>query len=178
MSVEKVYLRGDVLAEPRFNQWYAWPALISPASSAMFVANSHVKIMQSFVAAPQVHAAALKNPAMRGGPFIACDAGSVREVESLLEKTVKEQARALELAADIQSLYRLLAAEAGGASLEPLYERVPATLKGYVELVYELNNSPSVRFIEGLLYRSPYYDPASQSVSLARAPRAAARTSS
>src|SRR5918997_1976856 len=112
MSVEKVYLRGDVVAEPLFNRWYAWPALISPASSAMFVANSHLKIMQSFVAAPQVHVAALRNPAMRGGPFIAYDAGRAKEVEALLEKTVREQARALELAADIQALSRLLASEA------------------------------------------------------------------
>src|SRR5918997_5425616 len=126
MSVEKVYLRGDVLAEPLFNRWYAWSSLISPASSAMFVANSHLKIMQSFVAAPQVHVAALKNPAMRGGPFIACDAGRAGEVEALLEKTVKERALALGLAEDIQGLSRLLASEAGGASLEPLYERVPA----------------------------------------------------
>jgi hypothetical protein len=53
MSVERVYLRGDVLAEPLFNRWYAWSFLISPASSAMFVANLHLKIMQSFVASPQ-----------------------------------------------------------------------------------------------------------------------------
>ncbi len=166
MSVEKVYLRGDVLAEPLFNQWYAWSSLISPASSAMFVANSHLKIMQSFVAAPQVHAAALKNPAMRGGPFIAYDVSRVKEIEALLEKTTREQAHVLELAADIQRLSRLLATEAGGSSLEPLYERVPETLRGYVELVYDLNHNPSIRFIEGLLYQSRYYNQSSQSISL------------
>lgn len=166
MSGERVYLRGDVLAEPLFNQWYAWSSLIAPASSAMFVANSHLKIMQSFVAAPQVHMAAHKNPAMRGGPFIAYDASRVKNIQELLEKTTREQAHALELAADIQRLSRLLATEAGGSSLEPLYERVPETLRGYVELVYDLNNSPSIRFIEGLLYRSQYYNQSSQSISL------------
>jgi L-ascorbate metabolism protein UlaG (beta-lactamase superfamily) len=168
MSAERVYLRGDVLAEPLFNRWYAWSSLISPASSAMFVANSHLKIMQSFVAAPQVHAAANKNPAMRGGPFIDYDPSRVKDIQALLDETVREQARVLEFAADIQRLFKLLAAEASGASLEPLYEKVPESLRGYVELVYDLNHSPSVRFIEGLLYRSPYYSLSSQSISLSR----------
>ena len=168
MPGERVYLRGDVVAEPLFNQWYAWSSLISPASSAMFVANSHLKIMQSFVAAPGVHAAALKNPAMRGGPFIAHDVGRMPDVKALLEKTVAERPHVLELASAIQRTGEMLMSEADGSSLEPLYERVPDILKGYVELVYDLNNQPSVRFIEGLLYRSRYYSPSSQSMSLSR----------
>ena len=79
-----VYLKQNVLAEPLFNQWYAWPSLISPATAAMYIANAHVKIMQSFVAAPQVHVAALKNPAMRGGPFISYDATRTAEVKELM----------------------------------------------------------------------------------------------
>src|SRR2546423_2941587 len=168
MSDERVYLRGDVLAEPLFNQWYAWSSLISPASSAMFVANSHLKIMQSFVADPGVHVAALRNPAMRGGPFIAYDASRVKDVKALMEKTLKEQAHVLEFAASIQRLSEMLANEADGSSLEPLYERVPDILRGYVELVYDLNNNPSIRFIEGLLYKSQYYPRSSQSISLSR----------
>ena len=168
MSVERVYLRGDVLAEPLFNQWYAWSSLISPAPSAMFVANSHLKIMQSFVAAPAVHVAALRNPAMRGGPFIAYDASKVKDVKALMEKTIKEQAHILEFAASIQRLSEMLSNEADGGSLEPLYERVPDIIRGYVELVYDLNNNPSIRFIEGLLYKSQYYPRSSQSISLSR----------
>ncbi|HEX8090685.1 MAG TPA: MBL fold metallo-hydrolase, partial [Blastocatellia bacterium] len=60
----------------------------------------------------------------------------------------------------------LIANQAKGESMEPLYERVPEALKGYVELVYDLNRSPSIRFIEGLLYNSRYYNPALQSISL------------
>jgi L-ascorbate metabolism protein UlaG (beta-lactamase superfamily) len=168
MSTEKVYLRGDVVVEPLFNQWYAWSSLIAPASSAMFVVNSHLKIMQSFVAAPDVHAAALRNPAMRGGPFIAYDASRTKDVKALLERTIKEQAHSLEFATAFQLLSETLAREADGSSLEPLYQSVPDMLKGYVELVYDSNNQPSVRFIEGLLYNSPYYSRASQSISLSR----------
>jgi L-ascorbate metabolism protein UlaG (beta-lactamase superfamily) len=134
----------------------------------MFVANSHLKIMQSFVAAPGVHAAALKNPAMRGGPFIAHDASRAKDVKALMEKTIEERAHILDFAAAIQRLNEMLAHEADGSSLEPLYERVPDILRGYVELVYDLNNHASIRFIEGLLYQSEYYSPSSQSVSLSR----------
>jgi L-ascorbate metabolism protein UlaG (beta-lactamase superfamily) len=47
-----------------------------------------------------------------------------------------------------------------------MYEKVPANLRGYVELVYDLNNNPSMRFYEPLLYKSEYYNPSSQSVLL------------
>ena len=166
MTDENVYLKPNVLAEPLFNQWYAWSCLISPATAAMFIANSHLKIMQSFVNTPQIHVAALKNPAMRGGPFINYDASRTAEVKELLERTIKHQAHMLELAASIQTVSELLENEAQGFSLEPLYQKVPQNLKGYVELVYDLNNKASVRFIEGLLYRSPFYKPESQSLAL------------
>ena len=166
MTNENLYLQQNVLAEPLFNQWYAWSCLISPATAAMFIANAHVKIMQSFVATPQIHVAALKNPAMRGGPFLNCDASRVTDVKQLLERTIKEQANMLELAASIQTLNELVETEAQGFTIEPLYRKVPENLRGYVELIYDLNNNPSVRFIEGLLYRSQFYNPASQSVAL------------
>ena len=166
MPTDYVYLKQNVLVEPLFNQWYAWPSLLAPATSAMFVANSHLKLMQSFVTAPQVHMAALKNPAMRGGPFINCDASKVPEIKALLEKTVKEQAHILEFAAGVQSLSDMLSNEAKGSSVEPLYKMVPDVLRGFVELVYDLNNSPSVRFIEALLYKSRFYNQSSQSIAL------------
>ncbi|HXQ74270.1 MAG TPA: MBL fold metallo-hydrolase [Pyrinomonadaceae bacterium] len=166
MSLPHVYLKQNVLAEPLFNQWYAWPGLIAPASAAMFIANSHLKIMQSFVSAPQVHVAALKNPAMRGAPFIHYDANRVPEIKALIEKTSKEQAHKLELAAAIRTLTELLDNEATGFSLESLYAKVPDELRGYVELSYDVSNHPSIRFIEGLLYKSRYYDTSSQSISL------------
>ena len=166
MSQPQVYLKQNVLAEPLFNQWYAWPGLIAPASAAMYVANSHLKIMQSFVSAPQVHISALKNPAMRGAPFIHYDVDRVPAIKALVEKTSKEQAHLLELATAIRTLIELLENEATGFSLEALYPKVPDALKGYVELVYDLSNHASIRFIEGLLYKSRYYDTSSQSISL------------
>lgn len=132
----------------------------------MYVANSHLKIMQSFVSAPQIHVMAMKNPSMRGGPFINYDETKVQPVSELLARTKREQADLLEFAGAINSLTDILLSEASGGSLEPFYEKVPESLKGYVELIYDLNNSPSVRFIEGLLYRSPYYKESLQSIAL------------
>jgi L-ascorbate metabolism protein UlaG (beta-lactamase superfamily) len=166
MSSDSLYLKQNVLVEPLFNQWYAWPQLISPATAAMYIANLHIKIMQSFVATPQAHIAALKNPAMRGGPFINYGLDQVNAMKALLERTVKEQAQMLAFAGAVSELDQMLSNEAQGFSLEPLYQKVPDILRGYVELVYDLNNHPSMRFIEGLLYRSPFYNVDSQTITL------------
>lgn len=164
MNNNSKYLRQNVLAEPLFNQWYAWSYIISPATAAMFIANSHLKIMQSFIAAPQTHINALKNPSMIGGPFIDYGVDRINEIKALHEKTVKEQAHMLDFANAVRAVDELLSSEAVGYSLEPLYQKIPAPLKGYVELTYDLNNHASVRFIEGMLYKSPYYGTSSQSV--------------
>ena len=162
----EVYLREDVKIEPLVNNWPAYPHIISPAPASMNIANGQVKIMKSFLAAPVIHAAAVKNPAMRGGPFMEIAVNRASEVRSLLDRTLKEQAHMIEFAEGIKALDDLLMSEAKGYSLEPLYNKVPEALKGYVELVFDLNNNPSIRFIEGLLYKSRYYNKDSQGVAL------------
>ena len=168
MNNQKVCLKPSTLLEPLFNQWYAWPYLIPPASAAMYIANAHVKIMQSFVSAPQVHIAALKNPGMLGGPFINYDVSKVGEIKQLADKTTSENAHMVKFAEAIKTLDETLMAEATGFSLEGFYQKTPEVLRGYVELVYDLQNNPSIRFIEGLLYKSKYYNPGSQSVMLSQ----------
>jgi L-ascorbate metabolism protein UlaG (beta-lactamase superfamily) len=166
MPSQEVYFKQNVVAEPLFNQWYAWSNLIPPATAAMYIANSHLKIMQSFVSTPEIHMAALENPEMLGGPYINYDARRVGEVKQLLDETLKGQAHMVEFAEAVKSFETLLHNEASGYSLQALYRKVPDALKGYVELVYDLHSRPSIRFIEGLLYRSKYYNTASQSVSM------------
>ena len=166
-SEEKFYLKPNVQMEPLVSQWPAWPHLIPPATSAMNTAYLHLKVMKSFIMAPDLHAATLKDPAMRGGLFLNLDPRKVDEVKALSERTTKEQAHMISLAEAIKALNAMLMKEAKGYSLEGLYNHVPPTLRGFVELVYDLNNQPSVLFIEGLMYRSPYYDPSRQSISLA-----------
>ena len=160
------YLRDDAVIEPLVRSWYAWSYLIAPASSAMYVANAHLKLMDSFVAAPQVHARAMKDPALRGGPFVGCDVERVAEVRALADETRRRASDLLELAAAIAATEQMVAAEAKGLSLEPLYAKVAAPLRGYVELAYDLNQAAGVRYFEGLLYRSRFRDPSAESVQL------------
>ncbi|HEY1403899.1 MAG TPA: MBL fold metallo-hydrolase, partial [Pyrinomonadaceae bacterium] len=164
-----VYLKSDVIAEPLFAGWYVWPHLISPATCAMNVVGRHLRIMNSYIQSPQVHAAAVKNPKMLGGPFIDYAANRAEEVRLLRDRTLDEQAPLIALAQAIRQLTRLLKQEATGYSLEPLYEKVPEPLRGYVELFYDLQNQPSFRFYEAMLYRSPYYQRSAQSVLLTTA---------
>ncbi len=166
MASENLYLRPNVVMEPLIDHWYAWAHLIPPATAAMNIVGRHLKIMESYVKAPQIHEAAVKNPAMLGGPFIDYKERRVPQITALIEQTKRDRAHLLELAAAIQQLDDLLRQEAKGYSLEPLYARIPEQLRGYVELVYDLNNQPSFRLIEPLLYRSPYYDESAQSLML------------
>jgi L-ascorbate metabolism protein UlaG (beta-lactamase superfamily) len=161
-----MYLRQDVRAEPLFNRWYAWAHLIPPASAAMHVQNLHVKLMRSYIASPSVHAEAAKNPAMTGGQFLDLGGERVDEIRALLDWTLTTSSDLVELAGGIKKLEDTLAAEATGGSLEPMYAKVPEPLRGYVELVYTMSGAPLVRYIEGLLYKSPLFDTKRQSILL------------
>ena len=161
-----LFLRQNVQVEPLVESWYAWSHLISPATAAMNIVDRHLKIMQSYVQAPQVHAAAVKNPAMLGGPFIDYDGQRVDEIKALMEKTKQDQGQMIAFSEAIKQLDQMLRVEAKGFSLEPLYAKVPEILKGYVELVYDMNNQASFRLIEPLLYRSQFYDASRQSLML------------
>src|SRR5882757_1495104 len=159
------YLRPNVAIEPLYNQWYAWVYLIPPQTAPMFVANLHLRIMKSFAATPDLHVAALKNAAMKGGPFINYPASRARDIERLLDKTRNEQAAALRFVEALAELDKLLAASSGH-SLEGMYPQVPEILRGYVELTYDLNHRATPRFIEPLMYRSPHYREDAQSMVL------------
>lgn len=163
MSQPARYLKPNVAVEPLYNQWYAWWYLVSPATAPLMVANLHVKIMQSFVANPAVHVAALNNPALIGGPYLAHGVDKVGAVSELLARTQKEAAASLHFAQAVAELHKVLAASTGH-SLEDVYKQVPDLLRGYVELTYDLANRASPRFLEALLYRSPHYREAAQSL--------------
>ena len=166
MSDEKLFLRPNVVMEPLIDQWYAWAHLIAPATAAMNISERHMKIMQSYIKTPEVHAAAVKNPAMLGGPFIDYQGKRIEEIKDLMERTRTERAQMFALYQAIKELDELLRNEAVGFSLESLYKKIPEILRGYVELVYDLNNQPSFRLLEALLYKSDFYDSSAQSMML------------
>lgn len=161
-----MYLKPNVVLEPLVDNWYAWSHLISPATAAMNIVNRHHKIIESYLAAPQIHKEAVLNPKMRGGPFMDFNGGRIEEVTELQKDSLKKQAKMFEFAAAVKELDKMLAEEAKGFGLEKVYEKIPDLLKGYVELFYDRNNNPSFRFFESLLYKSEFYNKNSQSIGM------------
>jgi L-ascorbate metabolism protein UlaG (beta-lactamase superfamily) len=166
MSDDLLYLKQNIQVEPLFDQWYAWSHLISPCTAARNVTERHLKIMDSYINAPQVHANAVKNPQMLGGPFIDYGGKRVDEIRALRDRTRKQRPQFLEMSGALAALDTLLRQSATGYSLHPLYAQVPEPLRGCVELGYDLSNHPSYRLIEPLLYRTKYYDESVQSLML------------
>jgi L-ascorbate metabolism protein UlaG (beta-lactamase superfamily) len=161
-----LFLKPNIKLEPLVDQWYAWSHLISPAPAARWMAQSHLAIMESYISAPSTHASAVRNPKMRGGPFIDYEVCRVAEIIALRDRIKKERRSMFALSDAISKMDVMLRQEAKGQSLSEVYKRVPDVLRGYVELVYDLNNAPTYRFVEPLLYKSQHYDRSAQTVSL------------
>jgi L-ascorbate metabolism protein UlaG (beta-lactamase superfamily) len=166
MNPGKVFLKPNVVIEPLVDRWYAWSHLISPATAAMNIVGRHLPIMESYIMAPDIHAEAVQNPQMKGGPFMDLDGDRTTEIAALKDETTVKRGNMILFAQAIRQLDELLRSEAKGFSMEQLYGKVPDILKGYVELFYDRNNNPGFRFFESLLYASEYYDKQAQSVAL------------
>jgi L-ascorbate metabolism protein UlaG (beta-lactamase superfamily) len=166
MRDDRYFVQPNIIIEGLVDQFYAWSHLIAPATAAMNLANLHLPMLDSYVAQPHVHAAAVANPRMKGGFFVDCPSERAGEVGALRDRLARENATLLELAAAIRDTDELLRAQATGYDCTPLYAQVPEALRGYVELVYDLNNHPSLRLLEPALYRSRYHREERQSVEL------------
>ncbi len=166
MRDELLFVRPNLTIEGLVDRFYAWTHLIPPATAANNLVNLHLPMMESYVLQPQVHAAAVANPRMKGGFFINHGGKRVDEIRALRETLRKENAALIELAAAIKEVDELLRVQATGYDLTALYAQIPAPLRGYVELAYDLNNHPSFRFIEPALYRSRFHRDQRQSVDL------------
>src|SRR5689334_5073410 len=99
-----VYLKPNIVPEPLFAGWYAWPHLISPATSAMNVVGRHLKIMNSFIQSPQIHVAAVKDPRMLGGPFMDHPESRVEAIKRLKEETLRNQRQLIIFAEAVRDL--------------------------------------------------------------------------
>jgi len=160
---DKLYLSDGACIEPLVSEWYAWPFMIAPAQAGLTMRNHLMRILESFTQAPDLHREAAKNPAMKGGPFMDFD-GSVAQVEGLIQRMRTRDKPLLDLAAAIETFGTALQAGADGGSITPWYDKLPKELSGLVELGYDINNVPSMRLIEGLIYKSEYFDRSRQSL--------------
>lgn len=165
MKKNMCYLKSNIKAEPLIWNWYAWSHLIPPLTSGCNVVERHIKIMESYIQTPQLHAEAVLNPQLLGGPFIDLNGERVHEIEQLLYRTQVECAQLIELATSFKQFDTLLSKEMDGASLEDYYKNVPNNLRGMIELAYDLSNRPTIRLIEPLIYKN-YYNDKVQSVAL------------
>lgn len=154
--MSKYYLKPTIKAEPLIWRWYAWPYLISPATAACNIVGRHLKIMQSYVQNPQIYAQAVRDPKMLGGPFIDLKEPRINEIMELINNTNKNCETLIALNTALKEADKMLQVEAKGGGLEEFYKRIPPLLRGFVELVYDLNNHSSIRLIEPLLYRAYY----------------------
>lgn len=165
-SSDQVYLRRNVQFEPLYHGWYAWYLTVPPVTAALNLAERYLPIMKTYVASPAMHAAACRNPAMKGGPFIDLDGQKVAEIRELIERTTERAKMMLAFAKAFKELQVMLQTDARGLAMDEFYKKIPDVLRGYIELYYDLNNSPSFRVCESLLYDTEFYDIAGQSISL------------
>jgi L-ascorbate metabolism protein UlaG (beta-lactamase superfamily) len=157
MSQEQLYLKPNVRIEGLVNQFVAWTHAYTPVTGALNLASLYMPILDSYVQRPEVHEAAVANPKMKGGFFVNCDRSQHDEVRDLRDRIRRDEAATLAFAAAIKDAEALLKAQATGYDMSPLYAQLPPELRGYVELVYDVNNHPGLRFLEPALYRSPYH---------------------
>lgn len=160
---EKYYLKQNIAIEPLVFNWYAMPFLIPPTTLSLYI-RDYVALMKSYLASPEMHELASKDPNMIGGSFLNLPKEKVSEVKQLLDQAEQTNLSKIAFADSIVALNKFLISEAKGMSLEGLYSEVPDTLKGYVELLYDVNNQPGFRFFESMLYHGPIYDTQGQSL--------------
>lgn len=121
--------------------------------------------MKSFVENPQLHFVSSRDPRLIGGPFADLDKSKVNDIKNLIDKTNKDCSEIIQLAQEYKKFDNILIEEAHGDSIENLYDKIPEILKGCVELVYDINNNPSIRVIENLIYKK-YYNSKYQALAI------------
>ena len=96
------------MVEPLVDGWYAWAHLIPPATAARNLTERHLRIMDSYIESPETHQAAVKNPALLGGPFMDLGGNHVEEVKQLRDRTLRERSNLVNLSRSIEKLDALL----------------------------------------------------------------------
>src|SRR5689334_21568838 len=163
---QKFRLADSTTIEPLVNLWPAWPHLIPPVTASLHLLHHQIVTLESYLKSPDTHFRLSRDPEYAGSPFSNVAPHRVAEMKELLAKTQATQRANLEFARAITEFHNWLVDEAKGQSLEPYYEQMPESLRGYVELVYDYYHNPMMRCLEGLLYESEYYDQSLQSLRL------------
>jgi L-ascorbate metabolism protein UlaG (beta-lactamase superfamily) len=165
MNDEAWYIKPNVRVEGLINKFCSWLHVLAPVPGAMNLANLHMPMLDSFIEQPDVHADAVANPKMKGSFFIDVNTSRVDEIRDLRDTIVAENIAALRFAEAVGHAEHMLRTRASGYDLSPLYEELPEELLGLVELVYDMNNNPQLRFMEAQAYQSSFR-PSRESIDL------------
>jgi L-ascorbate metabolism protein UlaG (beta-lactamase superfamily) len=149
---DSVFLRPEAKMEPLFCRWYVWTHMVPPAQRAMNIAFRLVPLLKSFTQNPAVHFAASQDKKLFGGPFVHLGSGDIEAAKLLLGQMQLECGPLLKLASEIKEFDTSLQRAANGFSLSEFYLNLPDSLRGLVELSYDLNNHPKIRLHEELVY--------------------------
>jgi L-ascorbate metabolism protein UlaG (beta-lactamase superfamily) len=152
------FLRSDTKLELLAFRWYAWPHLVAPLQHAMNMAFRHVPLLESYLANPDTHAAAVKDPRMLGAPFVDIPPQHSSDANEILQDMTRRGAGLMALAQALKEANHHVQTVATGFSMDGEYERLPAALHGLVELVYDINCHPRIRVLEELAYLESQLD--------------------
>ncbi|HKG81122.1 MAG TPA: condensation domain-containing protein [Pyrinomonadaceae bacterium] len=161
-------LADSALVEPLVNQWPAWSHMIPPVTASLHLLHHQIPTLQSYLKNPELHASLARDPKYAGSPFSDIPPHRAGEMQELLASMQEKQRANLDFAKALGDFHNWLVDEARGQCLEPYYAQIPDLLRGYVELVYDYYNNPTVRFLEPMLYESEYYDSSLQSLRLSQ----------
>lgn len=168
MGDSLVRLRPDVAVEPLVGSFVAWLHNIPPVNLTMQVHGHQLPMLESYLAAPELHAEACTDPGLRGGPFVDIEPTRTGDVERLRAELAGDAALA-ELADAWRACRRLVEGAEPKDRLSDLVKRVPGGLRGYVEPVFDIGHRPDVRLFEAMLYRSRFHDRGRQALGFSAA---------
>jgi len=151
-AAEPLFLKPQTKIEPLAYGWYAWTHLVPPAQRAMNVAFRQLPLLRSFIKNPAGHVAASRDRSLFGGPFMSLSMEDVGEVKALLDEICTSCADLIQFATDFKQLDVQLQMNAKGYALDDVYADLPESLRGLVEVLYDLNHQPRVRLYEELIY--------------------------
>jgi L-ascorbate metabolism protein UlaG (beta-lactamase superfamily) len=161
-------LADGIVIEPLMLRWHAWWCNVAPLPASFHAAQYQIPTMKNYLRFPKVHVDASRDPQLIGAAFINVAEERAGDIAKLLSLTEREMAPNVAFAAAAADLQSRILSEAQGQSLNTYYAELAEPLRGLVELVYDYGNRPSVRFVEGALYKSPYHRPDLQSVRIFR----------
>jgi L-ascorbate metabolism protein UlaG (beta-lactamase superfamily) len=169
-------LNDDLRLEPLIYGWPAWWCNVAPGTAGLHALRFQIPALRSYLRNPSAHVRAANDPRLAGGSFVGVPEEERDRVAELLAAMEREYAADCAFGSAWMAFNEHLRTVAVGQTMEPFYADVPPELGGLVELGYDYDNRPSVRFDEALAWRSSLYRRERQRLRLCRGSASDARS--